>query len=105
MRWQRANDMRGLTAILGVLVPLAGCIPAKIVEADGPRVTFAWSSADTSLDRVYSLAINYCDGWNAPPRLIADNIEGQQHTSTFKCLPRQTLPLGQTPVGRALNRL
>ncbi len=60
--------MRKAILVLGVLLPLAACIPAKIVEADGPRVTFAWSSADTSLDRVYSLAINYCDGWNAPPQ-------------------------------------
>jgi hypothetical protein len=97
--------MRKAILALGILVPSAGCIPAKIVEADGPRVTFAWSSADTSLDRVYSLAINYCDGWNAPPKLVADTVDGQQHTSTFACVPRPTLPFGQTPVGKLLNRI
>ena len=96
--------MRGLTAILSFSM-LAGCIPAKIVESDGPRVTYAWSSADTSLDRVYQLAITYCDGWNAPPRLIGDQIDGEQHRSTFKCVPRPTLPFGQTPAGRVLDRL
>ena len=86
------------------LVALAGCIPARIVESDGPVVTFAWSSAETSLDRVYQLAINYCDGWNAPPRLVADQIDGQQHRSTFRCTPRETLPFGQSPAGRLLER-
>jgi hypothetical protein len=102
--------MRGLAAkaaaVLVTLLPLAaGCIPARIVEADGPVVTFAWSSADTSLDRVYSLAIDYCDNWNAPPRLVADYVDGERHTSTFRCTPRETLPLGQSPPGRLLNRL
>ena len=96
--------MRGLAVFLSIYL-LAGCIPAKIVEADGPIVTFAWNSADTSLDRVYRLAITYCDGWNAPARLIGDQIEGEQHRSTFKCVPRPTLPFGQTPPGRLLNRL
>ena len=61
-------------------------------------------SAETELDRVYSLAITYCDDWNAPPRLVADEIDGEQHTSTFACVPRPTLPFGQSPVGRALER-
>lgn len=90
---------------LAILLPLAACIPAKIVESDGPKVTFAWSSADTSLDRVYSLAISYCNGWNAPAKLVADTIDGQQHTSTFACVARPTLPFGQSPVGRLLNRI
>jgi hypothetical protein len=97
--------MREAILTLGILLVLAACIPAKIVEADGPRVTFAWSSADTSLDRVYSLAINYCDGWNAPPRLIADTVDGQQHTSVFVCKPRPTLPFGQSPVGELLKKI
>ena len=97
--------MRGSIIIQAMLVLLVGCIPAKIVESDGPRVTFAWSSADTTLDRVYTLAINYCDGWNAPPRLVSDQIDGQQHTSTFACVPRATLPFGQSPMGRALNQI
>ena len=66
--------------MLGITLALGGCIRASIVEADGPRVTYSWSKADTSLDRVYSLAISYCDGWNAPPKLIADQIDGEQHT-------------------------
>jgi hypothetical protein len=97
--------MRNLLLVVGSLLALGACIPAKIVEADGPRVTFAWSSADTSLDRVYSLAINYCDGWNAPAKLIADTVEGEQHTSVFACVPRQTLPFGDSPVGRLLNKI
>ena len=39
---------------------LPGCVPAKIVEADGPRVTYSWNAQDTELSRVYQLAINYC---------------------------------------------
>lgn len=97
--------MRNLMAVLGGGVLLCGCIPAKIVENDGPLVTYAWKSDETSLDRVYSLAINYCDGWNAPPRLVSDRIEGDEHRSTFRCEPRKTLPLGKTPVGRLLNRI
>ncbi len=99
------GSMRNLMAILGGGVLLCGCIPAKIVDSDGPQVTYSWKSGETSLDRVYSLAIDYCDGWNAPPRLIGDQIEGDEHRSTFKCVPRKTLPLGQTPAGRLLNRL
>jgi hypothetical protein len=93
-------------AVLALItLPLVGCIPARIIDSDGPRVTFAWSAADTSLDRVYSLAINYCHGWNAPPRLVADIVDGQQHTSTFECKARATLPFGQTPPGRLLKRI
>jgi hypothetical protein len=97
--------MRILIGILGIPLALAGCIRASIVEADGPRVTYAWSKADTSLGRVYSLATSYCSGWNAPPKLITDQIDGEQHTSTFKCVARPTLPFGQTPPGRLLNKL
>ena len=97
--------MRNAIAVLGILPLLGACIPAKIVEADGPRVTYQWSSKDTSLDRVYSLALSYCDGWNAPPKLIADTVEGEQHTSVFTCTPRPTLPFGDTPVGRALDKI
>lgn len=97
--------MRKAILLLGAALPLAGCIPAKIVEADGPKVTYAWSSADTSLDRVYSLAITYCDPWNAPAKLVADTVDGQQHLSTFACVPRSTLPFGQSPVGRLLNKI
>jgi hypothetical protein len=97
--------MREAIGVVVVLLPLAACIPAKIVEADGPRVTYSWSSADTSLDRVYSLAITYCDPWNAPPRLVADTVDGQQHSSTFECVPRPTLPFGQSPAGRLLNKI
>ena len=67
-------------------------------------MTYSWSKADTSLDRVYSLAISYCDGWNAPPKLIADQIDGEQHTSTFKCVPRPTLPFGQHGPGPATEQ-
>jgi hypothetical protein len=97
--------MRNAMVVFGILPLLAACIPAKIVEAEGRRVTYQWSSADTSLDRVYSLAINYCDGWNAPPKLIADTVEGDQHTSVFMCTPRPTLPFGNTPVGRVLDKI
>ena len=97
--------MRILFGILGTALALAGCIRASIVEADGPRVTYAWNKADTSLDRVYSLAINYCNGWNAPPKLVADEIDGEQHRSTFKCVPRPTMPFGKTPPGRLLEKI
>lgn len=97
--------MRGMTAILGGSLLLSACIPARIVDNDGPLVTYAWSADKTSLPKVYQLAINYCHGWNAPPRLVADKIEGDEHHSTFRCEPRKTLPLGATPPGRLLNRL
>ena len=97
--------MRNAMMVLGLLPLLAACIPAKIVEAEGRRVTYQWRTGDTTLDRVYSLAITYCDGWNAPPKLVADTIEGDQHTSVFECTPRKTLPFGDTPVGRALDKI
>ena len=95
--------MRNPVAILALLAGLVGCVPATIVEADGPKVTYSWSSKDTELKRVYSLAISYCDYWNAPARLMADDIAGDQHTSTFACVPRPTMPFGQSPIGKALN--
>jgi hypothetical protein len=97
--------MRRLVTTMALLGCLAGCIPARIVEADGPRVTYAWNDKETELSRVYSLAINYCNGWNAPPRVIADTIDGDQHSTIFRCVPRSTLPFGQSPVGRVLNKL
>ncbi|MGD9510885.1 MAG: hypothetical protein AB7I59_01035 [Geminicoccaceae bacterium] len=97
--------MRNLMAILGGGVLLCGCIPAKIVASDGPQVTYSWNSNETSLQRVYELAISYCEYWNAPPRLIGDAIEGDEHRSTFRCVPRETLPFGKTPVGKLLNRI
>lgn len=95
--------MRKLVTIMALLGCLPGCVPAKIVEADGPRVTYTWNGNETKLDKVYGLAISYCDYWNAPPRLVADDIAGEQHTSTFACVPRPTMPFGQSPVGRALD--
>ena len=97
--------MREAILGLGVLLVLAACIPAKIVEADGPRVTFAWSSADTSLDRVYSLAINYCDGWNAPPRLVSDTVDGLQHTLDLRVQAAPDPALRQSPVGELLKKI
>src|SRR3954453_7377273 len=97
--------MRILVGVLGIPLALAGCIRALIVEADGPRVTYAWSKADPSLDRVYSLAISYCNGWNAPPKLVIDQIDGEQPPSPFKGVARPPLPFGQSPPGRLLNKL
>src|SRR4051794_41132811 len=97
--------MRILIGILGIPLALAGCIRASIVEADGPRVPYAWSKADTSLDRVYSLAISYCNGWNAPPKLVIDQIDGEQPTTTYNRVARPPLPFGQSPPGRLLNKL
>jgi hypothetical protein len=95
--------MRKPVTVIALLGCLAGCVPARIVEADGPRVTYAWNSKETELSRVYSMAISYCDYWNAPPRLVADETVGDQRTSTFACVPRPTLPFGQSPVGRAIE--
>lgn len=85
--------MRKLVGTLGLVGLLTGCVPASIVANDGPRVTYAWNGDETSLDRVYSLATSYCNGWHAPPRLVGDDIEGNQHRSTFACVPPPTLPL------------
>ncbi len=97
--------MRNAIVVTVGLLALGACIPAKIVESDGPRVTYAWSSADTSLDRVYTLAISYCQGWNAPARLVSDTVDGQEHISIFACAQRPTLPFGDTPPGRLLKRI
>ncbi len=85
--------MRKLVGILALVGALAGCVPARIVATDGPQVTYAWNANETSLDRVYNLAFDYCDGWNAPPRLVTDSIDGEEHRSTFRCIPRPTYPL------------
>ena len=87
--------MRKLVGSMTILVGLAGCVPAKIVASDGPRVTYEWNSTETKLDRVYSLAIDYCDSWNAPPRVVGDTVNGDQHRTTFACVPRPTLPLNK----------
>ena len=59
--------MRKLVGTLGLVGSLTGCVPATIVANDGPRVTYAWNGDETRLDRVYSLATSYCNGWHAPP--------------------------------------
>ena len=45
--------MRKLVIVMALLGCLPGCVPATIVEADGPRVTYAWNSTETELSRVY----------------------------------------------------
>lgn len=88
--------MRTLAAILALLTAatlLVGCTPARIVEAQGPRVTYAWSAERTTIARVNRLAISYCSRWNAPPWLLADEVDGNYHRTTFVCRPRETLPL------------
>lgn len=87
--------MRKLVGTMAILAGLAGCVPARIVATDGPRVTYAWSATETTLDKVYSLAIDYCDSWNAPPRVVGDAVDGQEHRTTFACVPRSTMPLGK----------
>ena len=39
------------------------------------------------------------------PLLVADVVDGEQHTSTFACVARPTLPFDQSPVGRLLNKI
>jgi hypothetical protein len=91
--------MRNLAATIALVACIAslagGCAPARIVAADGPRVTYAWRSSETSISRIYQLAIYYCNAWNAPPRLVGDTVEGDQRTTTFACVPRPTLPLNR----------
>lgn len=80
-------------ALLAATAPLAGCTPARIVEAEGPRVTYAWDAERTTIARVNRLAITYCTRWNAPPVLLASEAEGNHRRTTFVCRPRETLPL------------
>lgn len=82
-----------ILALLAAALPLASCTPARIVEAEGPRVTYAWDAERTTIARVNRLAITYCTRWNAPPRLLADEADGTQRRTTFVCRPRETLPL------------
>jgi hypothetical protein len=89
------RQLAGTLALLGCLAPLAGCIPARIVETNGPRVTYAWNAGETDLSRVFQLAASYCNSWNAPPRFVGDSIEGDEHRTTFACAPRPTLPLNR----------
>jgi hypothetical protein len=90
------HNLAATVALAACLAPLAGgCMPARIVSADGPRVTYAWNASETTISRVYQLAIYYCDGWNAPPRLVGSTVEGDQRTTTFACVPRPTLPLNR----------
>ncbi len=96
--------MRRLAYAIILLGCLPGCIPAKIVEADGPQVTYSWNGQDTELNKVYRLAINYCNSWNAPPELAGDKVSGDLHTTTFVCRSRGTLPFGQSPAGKLINR-
>jgi hypothetical protein len=91
--------MRNLAATIALvagMAPLAGgCTPARIVAADGPRVTYAWKASETTISRVYQLAVSYCDGRNAPPRLVGDTVDGDERTTTFACVPWPTMPLNR----------
>jgi hypothetical protein len=90
------RNLAATVALAACLTPLAGgCTPARIVATDGPRVTYAWKASETTISRVYQLAIYYCDNWNAPPQLVGDTIDGDQRTTTFACRPRPTLPLNR----------
>ena len=82
-------------AVVACLGLLSACTPARIVSAEGRTVTFSWNAQETRIARVYELAINYCHRWNAPPALVDDRVEGDQHTTTFTCTPRPTLPFNQ----------
>lgn len=85
-----------LLAIVACTAPLVtGCVPARIVEAEGKRVTFAWDARETSIARVHTLAIDWCHRWRAPPALVDDRIEGQRHATTFVCRPQQSLPVNR----------
>jgi hypothetical protein len=80
-------------ALLTGAAALSGCTPARIVAAEGKQVTYGWNARETRIAKVYELAIFYCHAWNAPPALISDRAEGDQHTTTFVCQARPTLPL------------
>ena len=82
-----------LVILAGTAPLLAGCIPARIVEAEGKRVTFAWDARETEIARVHSLALDWCERWKAPPALVADQVDGTRHATTFVCRPRASLPL------------
>lgn len=85
----------GLLASLACLAALAGCTGARIVSAEGPRVTYSWDARQTRLARVFDQATFYCSQWQAPPQLFGDHIEGMRHTTTFLCRERPTLPWGR----------
>lgn len=82
-----------LAFLAGAIPLLAGCIPARIVETEGKQVTFAWDGRQTSIARVQTLAINWCHRWKAPPALVADQVEGTRHLTTFVCRPRPSRPI------------
>jgi hypothetical protein len=74
---------------------LAACIPARIVEAEGKQVTFAWDGRETNIARVHTLAIDWCHRWRAPPALLADQVDGTRHRTQFVCRPRAGLPVNR----------
>lgn len=83
-----------LALLTGLVALPTACVPARIVESEGRRVTFAWDPRRTRLARVYELAIGYCHRWNAPPEFVANEIlEDGRRRTTFACRPRPTLPL------------
>ncbi len=82
-----------LALLAGTASLLAGCIPARIVDAQGKQVTFAWDGRETNVARVHTLAIDWCHRWRAPPALVADQADGARHLTTFVCRPRSSLPL------------
>jgi hypothetical protein len=87
------SESRFRTLIALAVATLAtGCVPARIVESEGKQVTFAWNARDTRISRVYSLAIDWCHRWKGPPELVADQVEGDMHRTTFVCRAREGLP-------------
>lgn len=89
-----AKTAAALTLLAGTaLLGAAGCTPARIVDAEGNRVTFAWNSQRTTISRVNLLAVSYCNRWNAPPVLLGDEADGDERRTTFVCRGRGTLPL------------
>jgi hypothetical protein len=86
------RKLAGLLMLLSCTTALAGCTPARIVAHDGPQVTYAWNAQETRIARVYELAVSYCDPWRAPPQLLEDHTDGDEHRTTFVCRARGTLP-------------
>lgn len=84
--------VRHSLAALAVLALLGGCSRATIVSGDDHHVTFAWQNGETDINKLTWQAKNYCDEFHAEAFFIGDVINGNEHTTTFRCGYSQGLP-------------
>ncbi|MFO1038254.1 MAG: hypothetical protein U1E45_15565 [Geminicoccaceae bacterium] len=77
--------VRQSLAALVALTLLAGCSRATIVSGDEKHVTLAWQNGQSDMNKVTWQAKDFCDQFHAEAFFVSDDIDGPNHTTTFRC--------------------